>query len=913
MLKHLLLALATVFVSATSFAQQTNITYLSGTGSDNTVEWDFYCSDGRNSKKWTKIAVPSCWEQQRFGTYNYGRTKEEKAKEKGIYKHTFKAPTNFRKQVTYIVFEGSMTDTEVKINGKLAGPIHQGAFYRFEYDISKLLKAGNNTLEVTVSKWSANQSVNEAERLGDYWIFGGIFRPVYLKSVPKSHISHTATHAKANGEFMVNVEVANAPKGSSILVSIIEGNSVLHAKSFPVTGPVTTLNTLVPKVQAWNPEQPKLYDATFTLRNSKGKTLHEYTHKIGFRTVEVRLQDGIYVNGTKILMKGVNRHSFHPLTARTTSKALSISDVELLKSMNMNAVRMSHYPPDVHFLEVCDSLGLFVLDELGGWQKEYDTQVGKKLVKSMVRRDVNHPSIIIWDNGNEGGNNPDLDDEFAKYDPQNRPVIRPWAVFRGLDTQHYKDIECCTGSLFHGKNIFFPTEMLHGLFDGGGGAGLEDYWNKIKSNPLGAGGFIWALVDECISRTDKNGELDCQVDYAPDGIVGPFREKEGSYYTIRHLWAPIQISPTPLQMRNNGYLTVKNEFLYRSLKGIKIELAGMSLADLSVGRSPKYAPIELSTAPTKTDSIFIKKHLGKLPEVLLMRASHEDGTLINEWTWELSPREIQPLPFNRTTAKAVKKEMGNTITLSNDASLKVLIDSAKGTLTSIYYKGKLQPLSHGPRPLQDTAIKLTSVEQLPFGLKFNYKGMFNYVIYELVDQHLVINYKYTPGGEYNNLGVTFTLPYDSLTKVNMLARGPYRVWKNRMTGPTLGLHEKTPNNTLTGVSFIYPEFKGYYANFSEAEFFTPSGRIRIGTNTEDLFLGLYKVEESPTLWYKGDIFPERPTGDISFLHAIPPIGDKFLMARQFGPQGQKNVVTGYGKNANSMMGQLYFRFTNQSQ
>jgi beta-galactosidase/beta-glucuronidase len=136
---------------------------------------------------------------------------------------------------------------------------------------------------------------------------------------------------------------------------------------------------------------------------SDGKTiLHTINEKIGFRTVEVREHDGIYINGTKIMFKGICRHSFWPESGRTTSKKISIDDVLLMKSMNMNAVRMSHYPPDKHFLDACDSLGLYVLDELGGWQKSYDTDIGKKLVKEMVVRDVNHPCIVLWDNGNEG-------------------------------------------------------------------------------------------------------------------------------------------------------------------------------------------------------------------------------------------------------------------------------------------------------------------------------------------------------------------------------------------------------------------------------------------------------------------------------------------------------------------------------
>ncbi|GAL80641.1 beta-galactosidase [Algibacter lectus] len=151
-----------------------------------------YCSEGMNSKKWTKIGVPSCWELQGFGNYNYGfdyKTDKKTHDEHGLYKHEFSVPKEWKSKDVKIVFEGVMTDTEVKINGKPAGEIHQGSFYEFKYDISKLLKYGEqNLLEIKVNKVSSNTSINFAERNADFWIFGGIYRPVYLKVSPQKNI-----------------------------------------------------------------------------------------------------------------------------------------------------------------------------------------------------------------------------------------------------------------------------------------------------------------------------------------------------------------------------------------------------------------------------------------------------------------------------------------------------------------------------------------------------------------------------------------------------------------------------------------------------------------------------------------------------------------------------------------------------
>ena len=133
-----------LFIAFYSHAQQTEIKYLSGTGSDKTVNWEFYCTEGMNSGKWTTIPVPSNWELQGFGKYDYGFAKDSvRGKEKGLYKYNFDVPEMWKGKIINIVFEGSMTDTEVKINGKLAGEIHQGAFYVFKYNITKLLKFGS--------------------------------------------------------------------------------------------------------------------------------------------------------------------------------------------------------------------------------------------------------------------------------------------------------------------------------------------------------------------------------------------------------------------------------------------------------------------------------------------------------------------------------------------------------------------------------------------------------------------------------------------------------------------------------------------------------------------------------------------------------------------------------------------------
>src|SRR5690606_5508983 len=298
-----------------------------------------------------------------------------------------------------------MTDTEVKINGQLAGEIHQGAFYRFKYDISRLLKYGQrNLLEVKVSKFSANESINEAERYADYWIFGGIFRPVYLEVFPEVYFERLSLNARANGEVDIRAFLNQGSSSNTIEVTLLDknGNVIDGTESFSLDDNLTehAFQTRYHDIDTWNPESPYLYTLRVDiLRNGEKRFTRK--EKIGFRTVELIPHDGIYVNGEKIVMKGVCRHSFYPTSGRCLSEKDHLDDVNMIKDMNMNAVRMSHYPPDKRFLEICDSLGLFVLDELGGWQQGYDTIVGPGLIEKLIVRDENHPSVIIWDFGNE--------------------------------------------------------------------------------------------------------------------------------------------------------------------------------------------------------------------------------------------------------------------------------------------------------------------------------------------------------------------------------------------------------------------------------------------------------------------------------------------------------------------------------
>jgi hypothetical protein len=915
-MKKLFLLPVFIFSFFAVVAQKTEIQYLSGIDKDHTVQWDFFCTHGRNSGTWSKIALPSCWELQGFGSYLYGKTNME-ANEKGLYKYEFTVPSSWEKKKVFIVFEGSMTDTEVKINGQIAGPVHQGSFYKFKYDISGLLKYNDkNLLDVTVSKESTNESVNRAERMSDYWVFGGIFRPVYLEAVPVQYIDHVAINAKADGSFFMDVFTAGIGKAETINAQIqtLDGKPFGNKLSANIDqSGKTSLTGSFPNAALWNPEFPNLYQIIITMNIGK-KPIHQLIQKFGFRTVEVRESNGIYINGVKIMFKGVCRHTFWPSSGRTSSKQLAINDVNLMKDMNMNAVRMSHYPPDQYFLDVCDSLGLFVLDELGGWQKFYDTPTAQRLVKQMVERDVNHPSIVLWDNGNEGGFNKEVRGDYALYDPQKRIVIEPWSIINGTNTKHYPGYKYVENALNNGKEIFFPTEFLHGLYDGGHGAGLDDQWNLMLSKPLSAGAFLWVFADEGVERKDLNDSIDTNGNRAPDGILGPYHEKEGSFFTVREIWSPVQFTQTSITPEFDGKFSITNRYLYTNLKKCKYSFNLVRYEN----SFPHFVQIKKSGVINPPDIEPGKSGILSIPlpddwktfDVLYLTATDQYGRLINTWSWNIT----QPADFvGRTVVTGVDKikVTGNdSMLVVSSGSTAVTFDKKSGLITHIQKNRKDISLKNGVQFAGFNA---------PFREMKNYYQDDKYIIEVLYENNnhakwtfypgewLKLDYDYTLSGNFDFAGITFSYPENLVTGATLLANGPYHVWKNRLKGTTFWIFEKNYNNTITGQSWDYPEFKGYYSNFYGIQLQTKELPITVISGTKNLYLHLFtpgaaKYSTQKT-GVRGEVNPPFPSGNISFLHGISAIGTKFTKADAEGPQSQKNSY-----NAETLSGTLYFRF-----
>lgn len=901
-------------------AQQTEIQYLSGRGKDDGVLWDFKVSEGMKAGVWDKIPVPSNWELQGFGKYNYGFNKEiNKGKEVGLYKYRFRVPDRWNTKLVRLVFEGVMTDAEVKINGKLAGEIHQGSFYVFKYDIGKLIRPGkDNLLEVKVAKHSANKSVNAAEREGDFWIFGGIFRPVYLEALPQNHVERVSLDARADGTFKAKVVTEGTANEVAVQLFDAAGNRFGKELKTTITGHEIWLNGRFEKPELWSAEFPNLYQAQVTLLKN-GMVQHQLTQKFGFRTVEVKARDGVYINGVKIKFKGVNRHSFHPQSGRTTSKEISIADVKLIKEMNMNAVRMAHYPPDNHFLAVCDSLGLYVMNELGGWHGHYDTSTGSKLLREMMVVSENNPSVIFWANGNEGGHNPELDHIFQEQDIQKRPLIYPWAVYGGFETTHYREYNYGIGTYDHGHNIVMPTEFLHGMYDGGHGAGIEDYWKAMLANPLSAGGFLWDFQDQGIVRTDKNNRIDTDGNHGPDGIVGPYHEKEGSFFTIKEVWSPIFFEKRAITKEFDGIFNIENRYSFTNSSQCTFSYEFKKLgAYRQVGASTKGNIAAPHIAPGAKG--ILKMDLPKGWEqfdVLYITVKDPWGQELFTWSFPIAmPADIAAsliVPGSPQNI-SVQEEPSSYLVQANGISYK--INKITGLLEQVKNAKGIIPFHNGP-VLQEAVNNYKNFTlshedgKVVIQSTFDKKESYNTLRWEILPSgQLKMHVQYFPESYFTRfVGVNFDFPESEIKAVEYMGMGPYRVWKNRMKGNQFGVWRKDYNNTATGEPpFEYPEFKGYHANMYWTKFIGKEQSFMVFTDREDVFLRLYTPkEQQDTEWKNMD--PIFPKGDISFMNGISAIGTKTQKPETTGSMGMKHVYYDFEKEPiRALHLVLYFDF-----
>ncbi len=526
---------------------------------------------------------------------------------------------------------------------------------------------------------------------------------------------------------------------------------------------------------------------------------------------------------------------------------------------------------------------------------------------------MNHPSILFWDNGNEGGWNKENDDEFAKWDPQKRPVLHPWELFRGVNTDHYENYES-HARLAAGPDIYMPTEFLHGLYDGGAGAGLWDYWELLRKSKVGAGGFIWALLDECVARTDMGGRLDCSGNQGADGIVGPHREKEGSFYTVREIWSPVQVAGADeLPDDFRGVLTLENRYDFTNLDECSFEWA---LARFPSPNEVKAGHVALASGTLKGPHVpphgagELKLNLPatwRRADALYVTAKDPAGRELWTWSWGLKRAADAARRAARAGAGSVRTREEGHLLVAQAGTLELRFDKRSGLLAEVRRRGKLIPFGDGPRfvafrrddrkytDIAGQSARLffeTHMEGGDLVVEMHYNGALKQVRWRVSPGGEVrLDYEYTFDGAVDLLGVEFDAAESQVRGIRWLGRGPYRVWQNRTHGTRLDVWENRYNDTTPGESWVYPEFKGYFSDWRWAAFDTSGGKVTIINEADESYLGVYKPKDGR------DGLLDFPETGLAFLDVIPAMRSKNHSTSELGPQSRQRQVAGTRRGA----------------
>lgn len=876
---------------------------LSGADSASPRWWSVLMETGPRAGQELPIAVPGQWETSGFGTYTYGHD-EADSDDRGRYRTGFLAPERWRGRRVELVFEGVMTDTTALLNGQMVGPTHQGGYTEFRYDLSPFLRFGEvNTLDVLVSERSGNTSVNLAEREADYWVFGGIYRPVRLEILPAFHLRQVSIDARHDGAMVLEVETSTLDGANGVWwvdVELVEGGSMVA--SAPV-GPSESNGGHRTKVvgqaagfSAWTAEAPSMAMVEVRLRRGS-EVVHASRERFGFRTVEVArpgrigLSPGLWVNGQRVFLRGVNRHDSWPASGRAMARQRARADAEAILALGFNAVRMSHYPPSRAFLDACDELGLYVINELPGWHDPYDTGVGRGLVAEMVRRDVNHPSVILWANGNEGGWNRTLNQDFGLHDPQRRAVILPDEIFGDFDTRHYptwSELESRVDPgapwswlqrLRRRPPLILPTEVLHALWDGGGGASLEDYLERLRGVSRGVGFFIWAFADEAVVRADRGGELDAAGNYAPDGILGPWREWEASAFAVRDVVAPIRVVGfDPRQ----GEIELENRFDHTDLASIVAswrwidlpESGTESKRDLGGSRGAitpapprRRGRLAIGVAPEAADAVelaFQRSFDGREVASAVLRLPRD---------WRVGLPAGGPVP----TLVELRGDEWILEAGSNRAS----IDHRTGELLRLTTADGELELRGGTRRADggQTAIAAARPSErsgvVRLDLDFEAGGALRTATWRLgADGRLHFAWLGEARRALAFDGIRFELP-TPVASIEWVGGGPCPVWRNRLAGARPGVWRQP----ALGLGLGCNQPVGFFREVEWMELAFGSNLLRVEPEA-GLFVGVGEPE-----FPKGskEAVAKVPRSGLTLLHQIPAIGTKFHPVEDLGP------------------------------
>lgn len=568
-----------------------------------------FFEEGFDVSKWDNIDVPSNWEIKGYGTPIYTNITYPYPTNPpyiphydnpvGSYRRDFTLPEGWENRKVFLHFTSGTSAMYVWVNGQKIG-YSQGTKNPAEFDITKAVRKGKNSLSVEVYRWSDGSYLEDQ----DFWRLSGIDRDVYLYSTDNIRINDFFVQAgldKAyvNGIFSINVDIRNYSNDKatgSLQIKVLDqkGESIITKKSAwnasAAQSSTISYQTTVKKPLQWSAETPNLYTLVLELLDSKGKTIEATSCKIGFRSVEIK-NSQLLVNGKAVLIKGVNIHEHNEYTGHYVQKETIMKDIATMKQHNINAVRTSHYPENTLWYQMCDEYGIYLVDEANieshgmgysperslGYKDEWDAAHLDRIHR-LVERDKNHPSVIIWSMGNECGNG-DVFVEAYKW-IRERDKTR-FVQFEQAGEDPNTDIVCPmyarVDNLKHyaQKNPNRPyilCEYAHAM--GNSCGNFKEYWDVIRKYPCLQGGFIWDWVDQGLKSKDEIGrdfwayggdmggyKYTHDENFCLNGVVWPDRTPHPGLKEVKTIYQDIHFDLIDFA---NGEISVYNEFLFKN-------------------------------------------------------------------------------------------------------------------------------------------------------------------------------------------------------------------------------------------------------------------------------------------------------------------------------------------------------------
>jgi beta-galactosidase len=713
-----------------------------------------FAAPGFDVSGWKEIEVPSNMEMKGYGIPIYVNVGYEFYPEWnfkppyvndlekntiGYYRRDFDVPPSWNGLRVFAHFGAIKSVGFVWVNGQRVG-MSKDSKTPQEFDITHAVQPGRNSIAVEVFRWS-DASYLECQ---DFWRLSGIPREVFVYAQPQVRLRDFFAQCRldesyARGVFDLEVELKNHT-GRQTAVSVHyeimddSGRNVASgSKTVEMTDSVGTsgFNATISSVNAWSAETPCLYTLVLTMKDASGKPTEATSVKVGFRTSEIK--DGLFlVNGKRVLLKGVNIHEFHPGSGQVIDASTARLDMERMKQLNINAIRLSHYPQPEFFYDLADQYGFYLVDEanIESHGMGYDRSKGKSLAnnldwtaahlfrtRNMFERDKNHPSVVIWSLGNEAGNGYNFYRTYLFL--RSRDKMRP-IQYEQAGLEWNTDIFCPMYAKipdiehYAQKTNDRPLilcEYEHAM--GNSLGNIKDYWETIEKYPALQGAFIWDWVDQGLADRNEKGEFWAfGGDYGPEGtpsdgnflingVVFPDRSIKPHSLEVKHVYQNIGFSAGAL---SSGMMTVTNQFRFTNLK--KYAISYEITADGKAIDSRTLPFLDIAPGQSKTVTIDTK-NLAAKPGVeyfinLSAKTTAPEGLL--PAGWEVASEQFQ-LPVEPPAEPVGAAKTGEITYREGDfvdirgADFSLKIDSQTGIITSYVSQGKELFLNgYGPRP-----------------------------------------------------------------------------------------------------------------------------------------------------------------------------------------------------------------------